>query len=86
MTEDRIPFKAYKMLDILHCNDKYNWVSTVCYTFYRDGFGHVWEHQGVENVSHFPRAFKQRLIDCHLQDRKSSIMSSDRYVLDSTAT
>ena len=79
MTEDRIPFKAYKMLCILHCKDKNNWVSNVCFTLYKYGFGHVWENQGVENVSHFLRAFKQRLVDCFLQDWNSSIMSSDRY-------
>ena len=76
--------QAYKMLCILHCNDKNNWVSNVCFTLYRYGFGHVWEHQGVENVSHFLRVFKQRLIDCHLQDWNSSIMSSDRYAFYST--
>ena len=79
MIEDRIPFKAYKMLCILHCKDKNNWVSNVCFTLYKYGFGHVWENQGVENVSHFLRAFKQRLIYCFLQDWNSSIMSSDRY-------
>ena len=80
MTEDRIPFKAYKMLCILHCKDKNNWVSNVCFTLYKYGFGHVRENQGVENVSHFLRAFKQRLVDCFLQDWNSSITSSDRYV------
>ena len=43
------------------------------------GLGHTWENQGVENTSQFLRAFKQRLIDCFLQDWNSSIMSSDRY-------
>ena len=47
--------------------------------FFKYGFGHVWENQGVENVSHFLRAFKQRLIDCFLHDWNSSIMSSDQY-------
>ena len=79
MTKDRVPFKAYKMLCFSHCKDKNNWVSNVCFTLYKYGFGHVWENQGVESVSHFLRAFKQKLIDCFLQDWNSSIMSSDRY-------
>ena len=58
---------------------KNSWVSNVCFKLYKYSFGHVWENQGVENVSHFLRAFKQRLIDCFLQDWNSSIMSSDRY-------
>ena len=77
MTEDRIPFKLYKMLCILHCKDKNNWVSSVCFTLYKYGSGHIWENRGVENVSHFLRAFKQRLIDCFLQDWNNSIMSRD---------
>ena len=51
MTEDRIPFKAYKMLCILHCKGKNNWVSNFCFTLYKYGFGHVWKNQGVKNVS-----------------------------------
>ena len=78
MTEDIIPFTAYKMLCILHCKDENNWVSSACFTLYKYGFGHVWENQSVENVSHFLRAFKQGLIDCFLQDWNCSIMSSDR--------
>ena len=71
--------------DNLHCKDKSNWVSNVCFTLYKYGFGHVWENQGVENVSHFLRAFKQRLIDCFLQgwnnrNNATIIMSSDRHV------
>jgi hypothetical protein len=84
MSDDRIPLKAYRMLYNLHCNNKNNWVSNVCFTLYRYGFGHVWENQGVSNVSHFLLVFKQRLVDCYLQDWNSNIMSKDRYVFYST--
>ena len=49
-----------------------------CFTLYKYRFGHAWENHDVGNVSHFLRAFKQRLIDCFLQDWNSSINSVKR--------
>ena len=53
MHEDRIPLKSYKMLYNMHCNNKNNWASCVCFTLYRYGHGHGWENQGVCNMSLF---------------------------------
>ena len=41
MQEDRIPLKSYKLLHNMHCNNKNNWASSVCFTLYRYGYGHV---------------------------------------------
>ena len=79
MSEDRIPRKCYQMLYKLHCNDKTNWVSSVCFTLYRYGFGFVWEQQGVCNVKTFLVEFKQRLIDCYAQDWHYNIITNERY-------
>ena len=79
MEETRIPKKAYRMLYALHSNGKNNWVSSVCSTLYKYGFGYVWENQGVQNVTLFISAFKQRLVDCHFQDLDSLVMSNERY-------
>ena len=68
MPENRLPIKAYKMLYALHSKNKNNWVSHVCFTLYRYGFGFVWENQGVCDVSNFIREFRQRLVDCFLQE------------------
>jgi hypothetical protein len=84
MENDRLPLKSYKMLYRLHCNNKNNWASCICYTLYRYGFGHVWENQGVANSKLFLRVFKQRLIDCYLQDWNSDITSKDRFSFYST--
>ena len=79
MQEDRIPLKSYKMLYNMHCNNKNNWASSVCFTLYRYGYGHVWENQGVCDIRAFLCEFKQRLIDCYLQGWNSDINSKDRY-------
>ena len=84
MNETRIPKKAYRTLYALHCNDKNNWVSKICFTLYMYGFGYVWENQGVENVKAFISAFKQRLLDCHIQDTDSLIMTKERFQFYST--
>ena len=68
MPENRLPIQAYKMIYALHSKNKNNWVSHVCFTLYRYGFGFVWENQGVCDVSNFIREFRQRLVDCFLQE------------------
>ncbi len=78
MQEDRIPLKSYKMLYNMHCNNKNNWASSVCFTLYRYGYGHVWENQGVCDIRAFLCELKQRLIDCYLQGWNSDINSKDR--------
>ena len=63
----------------MHCNNKNNLVSSVCFALYRYGYGHVWENQSVCNIRAFLCEFKQRLIDCYLQGWNSDINSKDRY-------
>ena len=53
MPDNRLLLKSYKMLHDLHCKNKNNWVSHVCFTLYRYGFGFVWENQGVYNTKRF---------------------------------
>ena len=70
----------YKVLHDLHCKNKNNWVSHVCFTLYRYGFGFVWENQGVYNTKRFVCEFRQRLIDGYLQEWHSDVTSRDRLV------
>ena len=76
--DSRLPSKSYKMLYDLHCKNKNNWVSSVCFTLYRYGFEFVWENQGVCNMKRFLCEFRQRLIVCCLQDWYSAMASKDR--------
>ena len=69
------------MLYDLHCKNKNNWVSYVCFTLYRYGFGFVWENQGVRNTKRFLCEFRQRLIDCCVQDWYSAMASKDRLAI-----
>ena len=78
MPENRLPSKSYKMLYDLHYKNKNNWISYVCFTLYRYGFGFVWENQGVCNTKRFFCEFRQQLIDCCLQDWYSAMASKDR--------
>ena len=73
MPENRLPIKAYKLLYALH--SKNNWVPHVCFTLYRYGFGFVWEYQGAYDMSNFIREFRQRLVDCFLQEWHSGMVS-----------
>ena len=84
MPDNRLPSKSYKMLYDLHCKNKNNWVSYVCFTLYRYGFGFVWENQGVCNRKRFLCEFRQRLIDCCLQDWYSAMASKNRLAFYST--
>ena len=54
------------------------------FTFYRYGFGFVWENQGVCHMKRFLCEFRQWLIDCCLQDWHSVMASKDRLAFYST--
>ena len=79
MGDDRIPKKCYTMLYNIHCSNKNNWVSSICFTLYRYGFGFVWEQQGVGDTKKFISVFRQRLIDCYVQGWNSDINTKQRY-------
>ena len=68
MSEDRLPHKAYMMLNNLDARVKRNWVSNVRMQLFQYGFGFVWMNQGVGRVNEFIRAFRERLIDCRWQN------------------
>ena len=78
MPDNRLPVRAYKMLYALYSKNKNNWVSHVGFTLYQYGFGFVWENQGVCDVNNFICEFRQRLVDCFLQEWHSDMVSRDR--------
>ena len=81
MNNDRLPYKAYKMLVHLDEKNKLNWVSKVRSTLFSYGFGEVWLNEGVENTKLFIRCLRQRLIDCQWQVWSERIHKSERYAL-----
>ena len=55
------------------------WVTGVHDELYRNGYGYVWENQGVQNVKGFLNAYRQRLIDSFGQSWHSHIIESARF-------
>ena len=81
MEENRLLYRAYKMLSVLDVRGKKTWVSGIREELYNYGFGYVWLNQGVENINGFLRNFRQRLIDCRWQNWDDHIQNSDRFSL-----
>ena len=67
------------MLLQIHEDGKHCWVTDVCNTLCKHGFGFVWHNQGVQNVNMFLKVYKQRLVDCYRQDWQSHLDRSDRF-------
>ena len=78
LTDNRLPSKSYKILYVLHCKNKNNWVTYVCFRLCRYGFEFVWGNQGVCNTKRFLCEFRQWLIDYCLEDWYSAMASKDR--------
>jgi hypothetical protein len=81
MENNRLPKLAYNMLLKCHYKKKVNWVSNVCATLYKYGFGVVWENQGVEQTEYFIKTLRQRLYDYHLHDLNCTMLGSERYAV-----
>lgn len=77
MSDQRLPFKAYRMLLNLHEQNKNTWASSICFLLYSYGFGAVWESQGVGNVPAFLKCFKHTLINCWHQEWYTGLMESE---------
>ena len=81
MNNERLPSKAYRMLDDLDERGKNNWVSNVRTKLFTYGFGNVWLSQGVGDSKSFIRCFRERLIDSRWQDWNKHVQTSDRFDL-----
>ena len=79
MAHTRLPYKAYKMLYCLDEKGKKTWVTNIRILLCRYGFSYVWNNQGVGFPKSFLRTFRQRLIDCKLQDFDDYIQSNERF-------
>ena len=71
--------KAYFMLLYLHNQGYTTWVDKIKNVLYKYGFGFVWEAQGVGNEAQFLKCFRERLVDCYIQNWNSSLESRDFY-------
>jgi hypothetical protein len=78
---NRLPKQAYTMLFFLDSNGKRCWASEVRELLSNSGFYYVWLNQGVENVSAFLSAFKQRSLDMYMQQWCELTRDKERYRL-----
>jgi hypothetical protein len=78
MTSERYVKKCYLMMVNDDINGKTNWVTKLKHILQRNGFGNVWENQGVGNELYFIKIFIQRLKDQHLQDWNQTVTSSSK--------
>ena len=78
MPEQRFVRKCYLMLRLLDNQGKENWVTKVRKHLYQNGFGYVWENQGVRNEAAFIREYTQRLKDQYIQNWRESCQTSSK--------
>ena len=79
MEMKRIPKKAYEILCKLDKKGKETWVTKVRLLLYQNGFGYVWEYQGVGQDKAFLKSLRERLIDINWQNVHDHITTSERF-------
>ena len=78
MPENRYPRNCYLMLKQHDSLGRNNWASAIKNLLYSYGFGFVWLNQTVGDIWSVLHHFKQRLIDCKLQNWRHQINYSSR--------
>ena len=78
MSQQRLPFKAYKIFYNLDERGKTNWVSNAQCLLNSYGFRYVWDCHGVGHIDEFLKVFRQRLISCRWQCLDDHIQTSER--------
>jgi hypothetical protein len=81
MPERRLPKMCYNMLLNLERLGKKSWAYYVRQLLCVNGFGDVWQQQGVGNENMFIAIFKQRLIDQSGQNWHATVTTNERYEL-----
>jgi hypothetical protein len=80
MPNERYVKKCYLMMfnGDIYIHGHKNWVSMLRHVLQSNGFGNVWESQGVGNETHFINTFINRLKDQYLQDWTGAINSNSK--------
>ena len=80
----RLPRQAYEMekkslISKQPSSEKHSWVFYMKNCFDSFGFSDVWLNGGVGNIQAFLKCFRQRMIDCYLQEWSAKLRDSERY-------
>ena len=78
MPNYRYPKQCYNMLRSLASGGKINWAARVRSLLFKYGFGFVWEADTVGDASRFIKQFRQRLVDCSVQQWHSLLEESPK--------
>lgn len=80
----RLPKQAYVMEKRFltgQTSEKHSWAYLVKNCFDSFGFSEVWLNGGVGNEKLFLKCFRQRIIDCFLQEWSAKLRDSERYCI-----
>ena len=80
MDKCRLPYQVYNMM-LNKSEDCQTWVSKVRGILLRHGFEAIWEAQQVDEERSFISRLKERLVGQFLQEWKTKLGASDRYIL-----
>ena len=78
MPEYRYVKKCYNMMKLYDGLGRQNWVTFLRKHLYENGFGYVWEAQGISNEKLFLTLYLQRLKDQYLQIWYSNCTDSSK--------
>ena len=78
MPSDRFVKKCYLMMVNEDRIGRTNWASEIKELLFMNGFGYIWNNQGVRDVIAFIKAFEQRLKDIYIQDWHASIYTNPK--------
>ncbi|CAC5403534.1 unnamed protein product [Mytilus coruscus] len=78
MDDSRLLKLCYRMMFKMNEHGRINWCSKVQGLLFSNGFGVVWENQGVGDTRLFMNLFKQRLKDINLQTWSDYIGNSSK--------
>ena len=78
MSNNRYPRNCYLMLKSHTEIGRVNWASNVRDLLFRYGFGFVWISQDVGDVTTFLKIYRQRIIDCCIQDWHEQVSGSSK--------
>ena len=74
----RYPYQCYRMLRNLDEVGRLTWAIHVRKLLYMYGFGYVWFYEKVGDENLFFKQFRQRLIDCSVQEWSSKLHDSGK--------
>ena len=78
MGESRYPYQCYRMLRNLDRIGRIIWAIKIREILFLNTFGYVWVYENIGDVNIFMTVFKQRVIDCGIQEWHHALNESSK--------